>query len=56
MEFDIIPSADLITMITIMANEVLRFINAIVADRTKDNPETHNMYSSKASNWRPWRR
>jgi hypothetical protein len=42
-----IPNADLDTMITVMADEILRFINAIVANRTKDNPETHNMYSSK---------
>ena len=42
-----IPVASLDTMIAVMANEILRFINAIVAGRTKNNPETYNMYSSK---------
>ena len=48
MEFAAIPSVDLNTMIIIMANEVQRYINGIVADRTKGNSETHNMYSSKS--------
>ena len=46
MEFAI-PSADLNTMINIMADEILRFMNSIVVNRTKENPETFNMYSSR---------
>jgi hypothetical protein len=41
------PAADLATKITIMANEILRFINAIVAERTKDNESQHNQFSSR---------
>ena len=33
-------------MVTVMASEILRFINAITADRTRDNQDTHGMYSS----------
>ena len=45
MEFAI-PNKNLMSMITMISHEILRFINRIVADRTKDSAETHNMYSS----------